>query len=215
MLALVDGARRDPARTYFLGTTLRDYHRGGVDRDDPPGTKMRELQDELVKIGQQLDQNIAGDVRKFQWAPPILTGSGRFKTFACSDASGKITPLSITRIIFALIDYANQEPARKRFLCALPAARNPKTSMCLASSCKSVTNSQTFWDTQTGPPTSRKTRWSGQNRMPPTSLKKYPRRRRPVQKSITTNCWPTKSTKIRRRRASTRGTWPTWAGSEN
>ena len=34
VIASLDGSRLDAAGTYFLKTTLLDYHRGGVDRDD-------------------------------------------------------------------------------------------------------------------------------------------------------------------------------------
>src|SRR6476661_5734295 len=64
VLAALDGAKLDSAGTYYLRTTLRDYHRAGVDRDDPTRDRVRKLQDELVKIGQQFDENIAADVRK-------------------------------------------------------------------------------------------------------------------------------------------------------
>jgi thimet oligopeptidase len=74
VLATLDGAKLDPAGSYYLRTSLRDYHRAGVDRDDATRDKIRKLQDELVKIGQQFDENIAGDVRKLQVNASDLDG---------------------------------------------------------------------------------------------------------------------------------------------
>lgn len=115
-LASLDGARLDAAGTYYLRTTLRDYHRSGVDRDDPTREKIRTLQDELVKIGQQFDQNIAGDVRKLQVNASDLDGLPEdFKRSHPADASGKVTLSTDNTDYFPFMDYAKSEPARKAF----------------------------------------------------------------------------------------------------
>src|SRR5579863_4208137 len=57
VLAALDGSKLDPAGAYFLRTTLRDYHRSGGDRDDATRAKIRALQEELVKIGQDFDKD--------------------------------------------------------------------------------------------------------------------------------------------------------------
>ena len=116
VLASLDGAKLDPAGTYYLRTTLRDYHRSGVDRDDPTRDKIRNLQDELVKIGQQFDQNIAGDVRKLQVNASDLDGLPEdFKRSHPADASGKVTLSTDNTDYFPFMDYAKSEPARKAF----------------------------------------------------------------------------------------------------
>jgi thimet oligopeptidase len=116
VLASLDGARLDAAGTYYLRTTLRDYHRSGVDRDDPTRDKIRNLQDELVKIGQQFDQNIAGDVRKLQVNASDLDGLPEdFKRSHPADASGKVTLSTDNTDYFPFMDYAKSEPARKAF----------------------------------------------------------------------------------------------------
>ena len=116
VLASLDGARLDPAGAYYLRTTLRDYHRAGVDRDDTTRDKIRNLQDELVKIGQQFDENIAADVRKLQVNPSDLDGLPEdFKRSHPADASGKITLSTDNTDYFPFMDYAKSEPARKAF----------------------------------------------------------------------------------------------------
>src|ERR1700720_780096 len=74
VLASLDSSKLDPAAKYYFRTTLRDYHRSGVDRDDPTRAKIRQLQDELVKIGQQFERNIPEDVRTLQLDASQLAG---------------------------------------------------------------------------------------------------------------------------------------------
>jgi thimet oligopeptidase len=116
VVASLDGAKLDPAGTYYLRTTLRDYHRAGVDRDDPTRDKIRNLQDELVKIGQQFDENIAADVRKLQVSASDLDGlPDDFKRLHPPDASGKVTLGTDNTDYFPFMDYSKSEPARKAF----------------------------------------------------------------------------------------------------
>jgi thimet oligopeptidase len=116
VVASLDGARLDPAGTYYLRTTLRDYHRAGVDRDDPTRDKVRNLQDELVKIGQQFDENIAADVRQLQVNAADLDGLPEdFKRSHAPDPSGKVTLSTDNTDYFPFMDYSKSEPARKAF----------------------------------------------------------------------------------------------------
>jgi thimet oligopeptidase len=116
VLASLDGSKLDAAGTYFFKTTLRDYHRAGVDRDDATREKIRNLQDQLVKIGQQFDQNIAADVRKLQVNASDLDGLPEdFKRSHPPDASGKVTLATDNTDYFPFMDYSSSEPARKAF----------------------------------------------------------------------------------------------------
>jgi len=115
-LASLDASKLDRAGTYFFNTTLRDYHLAGVDRDDPTREKIRGLQDELVKIGQQFQQNIAGDVRKLQVDAADLDGLPEdFQRSHRPDASGKVTLATDNTDYFPFMDYASSESARKAF----------------------------------------------------------------------------------------------------
>jgi thimet oligopeptidase len=116
VIASLDGSKLDAAGTYFLKTTLLDYHRGGVDRDDVTRAKIRQLQDELVRIGQQFEQNIAADVRKLELNASDLDGLPEdFKRSHPADASGKVTLSTDNTDYFPFMDYAKNEPARKQF----------------------------------------------------------------------------------------------------
>jgi thimet oligopeptidase len=116
VLSSLDGSKLDPAGAYYLRTTLRDYHRAGVDRDDATREKVRQLQDELIKIGQQFDLNIAADVRKLQVNTSDLDGlPDDFKRAHPPDASGKVTLTTDNTDYQPFMEYAKSEPARKAF----------------------------------------------------------------------------------------------------
>ena len=133
VLASLDGSRLDAAGTYFFKTTLRDYHRAGVDRDDATREKIRSLQDELVKIGQQFDENIAADVRKLQVNSSDLDGLPEdFKRSHPPDASGKVTLATDNTDYFPFMDYSSSEPARKAFYLLYRQRAYPKNIDVLA-----------------------------------------------------------------------------------
>jgi len=133
VLASLDGARLDSSGAYYLRTTLRDYHRAGVDRDDPTRDKIRQLQDELVKIGQQFDENIAADVRKLQVNASDLDGLPEdFKRSHPPDASAKVTLTTDNTDYFPFMDYAQSEPARKEFFVLYRQRAYPKNIDVLA-----------------------------------------------------------------------------------
>jgi len=116
LLASLDGSKLDRAGRYFLRTTLRDYHRAGVDRDDATRAKIKRLQDELVKIGQEFDQNIAEDVRKLPLDPSQLDGLPEdFKRTHKPDASGKIILTTDNTDYLPFMQYATDDQARKAF----------------------------------------------------------------------------------------------------
>ena len=51
------------ATDHYLERTLRDFRRAGVDQDPATRARVRELNEELVKIGQEFSRNIRDDVR--------------------------------------------------------------------------------------------------------------------------------------------------------
>jgi thimet oligopeptidase len=116
VLASLDNSKLDSAGSYFLRTTLRDYHRAGVDRDDATRAKIKQLQDELVKIGQEFDLNIAQDVRKLSLDPSQLEGMPEdFKRANKPDGSGKVTLTTDNTDYIPFMEYATNDEARKEF----------------------------------------------------------------------------------------------------
>jgi thimet oligopeptidase len=73
-LAALDVSTEDAGTQHYLATTLREFRRSGVDRDDATRARVRELQEELVGIGQDFDRNIRSDTRSAILAPAALAG---------------------------------------------------------------------------------------------------------------------------------------------
>ncbi|GAA1830833.1 M3 family metallopeptidase [Luedemannella flava] len=73
-LAAIDLGAADKTTRYWVEKTLREFRRAGVDRDDATRARVRELQEELVGIGQDFDRNIRSDTRTATVAPSALDG---------------------------------------------------------------------------------------------------------------------------------------------
>ena len=74
VISSLDVSGEDAPTRHYLATILRDFHRCGVDRDDATRARVRELQEELVSVGQDFDRNIRADTRTAALAPSALAG---------------------------------------------------------------------------------------------------------------------------------------------
>jgi thimet oligopeptidase len=74
VLARVDLSGQDAATRKWMEKVLRDFRRSGVDRDDATREKVKALQEELIRIGQEFSRNISQDTRKVALAPGALDG---------------------------------------------------------------------------------------------------------------------------------------------
>lgn len=63
MLAAINTADLDAESKRLVEKTLRDFRRSGVDKDEATRARIKQLQDEIVKIGQEFERNIREDVR--------------------------------------------------------------------------------------------------------------------------------------------------------
>jgi thimet oligopeptidase len=73
-LSALDLTAQDAPTQHFVARTLREFRRAGVDRDDATRERVRELQNELVAIGQDFDRNIREDTRTIRVSPTALRG---------------------------------------------------------------------------------------------------------------------------------------------
>ncbi|HXN80885.1 MAG TPA: M3 family metallopeptidase [Myxococcales bacterium] len=73
-LYALDVSTEDAATRHFLSRTLRDFRRAGVDKDEATRERVRELNEELVRIGQEFSRNIREDVRRIYIDPAELAG---------------------------------------------------------------------------------------------------------------------------------------------
>jgi thimet oligopeptidase len=62
-LAAVDVSNSDHDTKRFVAHTLRDYRRAGVDRSPETRARLKQIDEELTRLGQQFSKNISEDVR--------------------------------------------------------------------------------------------------------------------------------------------------------
>src|SRR5262249_26027957 len=60
----------DPDTKRFLEHTLRDYRRAGVDQPPEVRERLKQIDDELTKLGQRFSKNISEDVRAIEVSDP-------------------------------------------------------------------------------------------------------------------------------------------------
>lgn len=73
-LSQVDASREDEGTRFYLFRVLRDFRRAGVDKDAATRGRVRALNEELVRIGQEFQRNIRDDVRRIEVTSEELAG---------------------------------------------------------------------------------------------------------------------------------------------
>ena len=109
-LSQVDASGEDEATRWYLFRVLRDFRRAGVDKDEATRARVRALQEELVKIGQEFQRNIRDDVRSVQVTQEELEGLPA--DYRAAHAAGVITTDYPDFVPF--MTYARSSAARQR-----------------------------------------------------------------------------------------------------
>jgi thimet oligopeptidase len=73
-LAAIDPKGLEPAGRYYLERTLLGFRLAGVDRDEPTGTRVKQIDGELVKLSQEFGRNIRESVLKMEVDAADLEG---------------------------------------------------------------------------------------------------------------------------------------------
>ncbi|MCW5801448.1 MAG: Zn-dependent oligopeptidase [Deltaproteobacteria bacterium] len=91
-LAAVDVAAADEHTRRFVAHTLRDYRRAGVDKPPEVRARLKQIDEELTRLGQQFSKNISEDVRAIELADPARLGGlpADFIAAHPREADGKI-----------------------------------------------------------------------------------------------------------------------------
>ena len=90
-LSAVDVAEADADTKRFIAHTLRDYRRAGVDKSPETRVRLKQIDEELTKLGQQFSKTISEDVRAIEATPDRLGGlPPDFVASHPADASGKV-----------------------------------------------------------------------------------------------------------------------------
>jgi thimet oligopeptidase len=109
----LDAGGEDPATRYLLEKSLRDFRRSGVDRDEATRRRVKELRDELVRIGQEFGRNIKDDVRRFSLAAEELDGLPEdWRRAHPAGPDGQVTLTTDNTDYVPFMTYARSERAR-------------------------------------------------------------------------------------------------------
>jgi thimet oligopeptidase len=104
----------DAATQHFLARTLRDFRRAGVDRDDATRARVRQLQEELVGIGQDFGRNTRTDTRTATFDPAQLDGlPADYLRAHPAGEDGKVTITTEYPDIVPFLDYVRDAAARE------------------------------------------------------------------------------------------------------
>ncbi|HUH02112.1 MAG TPA: M3 family metallopeptidase [Kofleriaceae bacterium] len=115
----LDTSSMDADTKRLVEHTIRNFKRSGVDKDEETRTRIREINDELTKVGQQFGKIIAEDVRKVQLDPAELEGLPEdFIKAHKADAQGKVTITTDYPDYLPFIQYAKSAEARKKLYVA-------------------------------------------------------------------------------------------------
>jgi thimet oligopeptidase len=91
-LAAVDVSGADAETQRFLALTLRDYRRAGVDKSSEVRARLKQIDEELTRLGQTFSKHISEDVRAIEVSDPARL-AGLPPDFVAAhppDADGKI-----------------------------------------------------------------------------------------------------------------------------
>jgi thimet oligopeptidase len=114
VLTSLDVQGEDAITKRWVGRTLRDFRRAGVDRDEPTRVRVKALNEQLVKIGQEFARNIREDVRKAQFEPHQLDGLPEdYRKSHPPGADGKVTVTTDYPDYIPFISYAKDAKARE------------------------------------------------------------------------------------------------------
>ncbi len=109
-LSQIDASREDEGTRWYLFRVLRDFRRAGVDKDAQTRVRVRDLNEELVRIGQEFQRNIRDDVRQITVSPDELLGLP--EDYIAVHGSGVITTDYPDYVPF--MTYARSSAARER-----------------------------------------------------------------------------------------------------
>ena len=113
-LSKVNAESLDPVGAFWMFKTLREFRRSGVDRDEATRTRVKALNEELVKIGQTFGRNIRDDVRSVKLDPKDLDGlPADWMAAHPPGTDGKITVTTNTPDYLPTMIYAKSGKARE------------------------------------------------------------------------------------------------------
>jgi thimet oligopeptidase len=114
-LCAIDVSGEDAVTRRWVERTRRDFRRAGVDRDPATRDRVRALNEELVKIGQDFARNIRDDVRQVELDPADLEGLPADYVAAHQPGpSGKVKVTTDYPDLIPFMTYARRGKAREQ-----------------------------------------------------------------------------------------------------
>jgi thimet oligopeptidase len=115
-LAALDCSGMDPETRRFVEHALRDFRRAGVDRDEATRARLKEIDAELVRLGQEFSRNIVEDTRHITLDGPAgLAGLPQdYIDGHPPDASGQIRITTDYPDYIPFMSYAHSTELRRR-----------------------------------------------------------------------------------------------------
>jgi thimet oligopeptidase len=121
-LAAIDPVQlEEPATVRLREHALRDYRRSGVDRDDGTRARIKELTEEMVRVGQAFDVNIARDTRSVRFEEGVAALEGLPRDYVAAhppDAEGGVTVTTDSAEFVPFMTYARRGDLRRRLYLA-------------------------------------------------------------------------------------------------
>jgi thimet oligopeptidase len=132
-LSAVDLSKADGGTQWWMERTLLEFRRAGVDRDEATRGKVKALNEELVKLGQEFGRNIAEDVRSVELDPKELEGlPADYVKGHPPGPKGKVTITSNYPDYFPFMRYAKDARAREKVWRMYRQRAYPKNEAVLA-----------------------------------------------------------------------------------
>jgi thimet oligopeptidase len=111
----LDASGEDSPTRFYLARVLRDFRRAGVDRDDQTRARIRALNEELVRIGQEFSRNIRDDVRAIEIEARELDGlPDDYARTHRPGPQGKVRITTDSPDYVPFLSYAKSSSARER-----------------------------------------------------------------------------------------------------
>ncbi|WP_338864125.1 M3 family metallopeptidase [Myxococcus stipitatus] len=115
VLAALDLSGQDAQTRKWMEKVLRDFRRSGVDRDDATRARVKALNEELVRIGQEFSRNMLQDTRTVSLPPSALDGLPEDYVRAHAPGEdGKVTITTDYPDIIPFMTYSRDAKAREQ-----------------------------------------------------------------------------------------------------
>jgi thimet oligopeptidase len=112
----VDVSLADATTKRFVAMTLRDYRRAGVELDDAGRARIKQIDDEITRLGQQFTQHVNEDTRRIEVRDPARLAGLPADWVAAHkpDASGTIRISTDYPDYYPFMTYADDDELKKQ-----------------------------------------------------------------------------------------------------